>query len=297
MAVDLQVPVVLPQAAADYGYSTATVYLEYADNASFTSASTASTATTDGTEHYEFDLSGVTTAHWYRARVGESDGSAYYDYLPAFQMPVAYATLQEVIRGRDFPDESRYDELDDLLVEATDYITTHVCGGRSFFRDPVGSGEGTATLDVTIPGQSHLSLARGDELDIISLSKVEVADYTGATYTEVASGSTGYYTLPDKARTGWPHTDLVLSDQGTTYTTFPTGHRVVRLTGVFGWSAVPDLVRRATVDLVRKWWEDRGQDGDPVGISAFGSPVFGPGMPKTVRDLARSRYSWLTHVG
>jgi hypothetical protein len=291
--VAVQVPVVLPQSAADYitAFGTAaTLHLEYG-TASTPADGTATTVLTSGTERYEFNLPTVTTAHYYRWRVAEGTAAATATaYSPVFQLPLAYATMEELVSGMDLPDESRYDDLDRLLRDATDFISTYVTGGRRFFRDPVGSGTTTLSLDVRWSGQRKLSLARGRNLDIISLSSVGVADYTGASYATVSSGSTGYYLTPDYPETGKPYTDLVLSDQSST--SFARGYRVVQLVGAFGWSAVPDLVRRATVDLARHWWHRQPGEADPVGISAFGQPIFGPGTPKTVRDLHNSEYAW-----
>jgi len=295
MALDVHVPVVLPLDSADYisQYGTATVFLEYG-TATPPADGTATTAVVSGTEQYEFWVSTPVNSY-FRYRVGESDASDATSYSPTWQQPQAYATLQEVVRAMDFPDTSRYDELEALLVEATDHITNAVCGGRSFKRDPIGSGETTKTLNVMVSGQDRLSLARSADLDIISLSSVKVAAATGESYDTLAAGSTGYYLLPDDPGAR-PYSDLALSDIGTAHTSFPTGWATVQLTGVFGWATVPDLVRRATVDLVRYWWNSRQADGQPVGMSAFGSPIFGSGLPKTVRDLGRSDYAWKTWV-
>jgi hypothetical protein len=161
MAVDIQIPVILPQSAADYitAYSTATAYLEYDAASTFDSSpGTATTALVSGTERYEFDVTGVTSAYWYRWRIGESDGSTFYDYAPTFQVPYTYASVQDLIRGMDFPDESREDELDLILRDATDFITTVICGGRSFFRNPVGAGTATLELDIPWDGNANYHL-------------------------------------------------------------------------------------------------------------------------------------------
>ena len=296
MATDLYIPVVLPQDSADYvsqyGDGTAAVYLAYG-SASPPTDGTASTLVVSGTERYEFWVQDDASSY-FQSWVG--DGTDQTDVSEVFRASNAYATLQELKRGLDWPDDSRDDELQALLVEATDVITNHVCGGRSFFRDPVGSGETTLTLDVQ-RAHPKLSLARGANLDIISLSEVKVGDYTGDTLDTLTAGSTGYYLLPDVVQSGHPYTDLALSDQGTAHTRFGAGYGVVQLTGVFGWSAVPDAVRRATVDLARLWWNQRGGDGEPVGMSAFGAPIFAAGLPSTVRALGKSDYAWKDWVG
>jgi hypothetical protein len=295
VATNTLIPVALPIAADDYidqwGTGTATLYLEYG-TASPPTDGTATSLITSGTEHYEFWVP-ADANDYARWRVG--NGTDYGEYSAVFQPQVAYCTLQEVIRGMDFPDESRYDELQDLCVEATDFITHKICGGRSFFREPLGSGTSVLSLDIRYP-LNRLSLARDRQLDIVSLTTVEYAEQTGGSYTTLTSGSTGYYLVPDRTLPGWPSTDIVLSDQADTYTRFAPGWRTVRLTGVFGWARVPDLVRRATVDLARFWWNARSSE-EPVGMSAFGQPVFGPGMPKSVRELYRSDYAWHDWVG
>jgi hypothetical protein len=297
VAIDVQVPVILPIAADDYitTYGTATLYLEYG-TATTPADGTATTPLVSGTEQYDVWVTGADLDWYYRWRVGDSDESTFTTYSPTYQLPLAYATLQEVTRGLDLPDSSRDDELEASLVEVTDFITNKVCGGRSFFRDPVGTGTKTLTLDVNFPNQRKLSLARGRRLDIISLSSVSVALQTGDGYDTVASGATGFYLIPDYPALNHPYEDVALSDLGSTYTTFPTGYRTVQLVGAFGWSTVPYLVRRATVEMVRWLWNNRGQEGQPVGLSQFGAPVFA-GLPKTVRELYMSQYAWKDYIG
>ena len=293
MATDILVPVALPLDSADYitSFGTATtLYLEYG-TATTPADGTATTAIVSGTEHYEFWVPAASNSY-FRWRIG--GGSDYTAYSPTFQVPTAYATLQEVVRGMDLPDTSRYDELEALLVEASDHITHRVCGGRRFFRDPVGTGTRTVTLTVVSPRKASLAAARFLPLDIVSLTSVGIADHTGDTFSTLDAAD--YYLKPDMPASGHPYTDLVLSDQASTYISFPVG-RTVQLTGVFGWSAVPDLVRRATVDLVRFWYSSRRSDGEPVGMSAFGAPIFGAGLPKSVKDLAASAYAWQRWVG
>ena len=295
MATNVMIPVALPTSADDYieqwGAGTAAVYLEYG-TASPPTDGTASTLLTSDLEHYEFWVA-ADPDYYYRFRVG--DGTDFASYSAVFQAPRGYCTLQEVVRDMEVT-TADYDEVQDLIVEASDFIRDKICGGRSFHREPVGSDETVLTLDIEFAGESQLSFARSVGLDIVSLSKVEIADYTGDTYTELTNDADGYYLLPDKPISGQPYTDIALSDQAT-YTTFPTGRRVVRLTGVFGWANVPALVRRATVDLVRFWWRSRSTDDEPVGFSPFGQPVYGPGLPKSVRELYRSDYAWHGYVG
>jgi hypothetical protein len=294
--VDTIIPVSIPIAADDlisqYGAGTAVVQLAYGTASDLTGAATASKTITTGKEYYDFALSSATVDTYYRFRVGGSSSS--HDWSPIFQAPVAYATRQELVREMDLPDDGRYDLLDQALVQATQKVT-QVCGGRSFFRAPVGSGTKTLQLDIRYDSP-RLSLARGRRLDIISLSTVGVAAYTGASYDTVASGSAGYYLAPDDPLTGFPYTDVVLSDLGSLYTSYPQGMRTVQLVGAFGWAAVPELVKRATIDLAREWYRQGPGGGGPVGINQFGTPVFGPGAPPSIRQLYESEYAWRAFV-
>lgn len=291
MATEYPVPIVLPESADDYitNFGTAaTAYLEHGTAASSTAAGTVSSVLVSGTERYEFWV--PTTSQYLRWRVG--GGGDFTDYSAYFQAPVAYATLQELRRGMDLPDDSRDDELQALLMQASDYITHEVCGGRRFFRDPVYTGTTTITLDVVRDGQPSLWQATGQRLDIISLTSVGIATVTGGAYSAILTGSTGWYLSPGYPKAGWPYEDVVLSNVGTTATSWPSGYSTVQLVGAFGWPAIPDLVKRATVDLAREWYRQGPGGGGPVGINAFGTPVFGGGEPASIRQLRRSEYAW-----
>lgn len=246
-----------------------------------------------GTEQYEvWDTAGTTTS-WYRWRVENTTATVVGEWSAAFQ-PYAlttYATITDLAETMNLPNEAKYNLLADLLIDASDAIT-HLCG-RDFYRHPQLSGTETRTYHIKASGQSSLKLAVNQPIDIVSVTTLEIG-YAGGTYTTVAAGSTGYYLEPAVPAPGWPYTSIILSRYGT-YDAFPVGDQVVRITGVFGWPAVPSLIKRATVDLAREWYRVGPGGGGPIGMSALGQPIFQRGMPPTVQK-AQQLFSSLAYL-
>lgn len=199
---------------------------------------------------------------------------------------MAYATLDDLLATMSVApaDADAQALLDDLLEDASASIT-EMCG-RSFYL----SGTETRTFNVVKRNATLLSDALSYPVDIISLSLVELAWQTGDTFSTVASGSNGYSLSPEYPDTGWPYQDILLSNIPTDFLAFPYGQGVVRLTGIFGWPVVPNLVKRATIDLAREWYRQGPGGGGPIGISQLGAPIFSSGSPPTVRQLYKSDY-------
>lgn len=270
----------------------AKVYLERDTSSAFAAPTVVtSTVIVSGTEQYEFVDTSGTSSSWYRVRVGNALGTTYSDYSTGVQATslLAYATVDDVIETMSVvaSDTKAYNLLADLLVDATDAISL-MCG-RSFFRSPSVSGTEERIYHVANDRAKTLSEALGMGVDIISLTTVEFADSVSGSYTTVASGATGYYLNPLYPVSGWPYEDIELSPHGASYLTFPR-HGLVRLTGAFGWSAIPPLVKRATIDLAREWYRQGPGGGGPIGIGALGQPVFSSGRPPTWWELYRSDY-------
>lgn len=247
------------------------------------------------TTQYEFwDLTG-TSADFYRSRVSDDDNTRQSEYSDVTgSEPVAYASLDAVRETMNAPTDAPNNLLSDLLVDVSDDITELL--GRDFYRHPF-SGTETRTYHVRHRGERLLSRALGQELDIVSAGTVELADTVGGDYTEIVAGSTGYYLLPEYPRDGHPFDDLELSFEGATHRVFPAGGLVRFTDAVFGWSSVPGLVRRATIDLVRESYRQGPGGGGPIGVSALGQPIFGPGTPPTViRAYKRYRRQSFAHV-
>lgn len=238
------------------------------------------------TFHRIWDASG-TTSHWYRSRYTNLAGTISSEYSDPFQATSleAYATLDDLREVMSLGDNtSKYNALADMLVDASAEIDESC--GRRFYRDPQVSGTSTWTFDVIRSGQRRLSEALGFGLDIVSVTTLEVAQYSGGTYETIVSGSTGYYLdRPPALATTWPYEDIILSDQASTHVRFYVGRQTVRITGVRGFSAVPPLVKRACIALAQERWRQGPQGGVVAGTSAFGAPVFNIGDPAAYRKL------------
>ena len=97
-------------------------------------------------------------------------------------------------------------------------------------------------------------------LGIASTTKVEVAPYTGAAFTEVPATDFFLMPAPHDRDPGWPATEIHMSDvpsasSGQPF--FSPGYNVVRITGDFGWSAIPAEVTEAAVNLALALWRSR----------------------------------------
>lgn len=269
----------------------AKVYLERDTTSAFASPTVVtSTALASGTEQYEFVDTTGTASSWYRVRVGNTGGTLYTDYSDGVQATqvLAYATLDDVLRGGNFgSDVSKHPYLSSLLITAKELIDERC--GRSFTRNPQVSGTGTWTFAVRYRGKRRLSLALGYGLDIVSITTLEIADYDGASYNTVASGDTGYWLVDNDGPTSdWPYQDVVLADSPSQYATFPAGQgATLRITGVRGFTRIPELVRQASVDMVREWFRQGPQGGVQAGVTPYGAPIFTNGEPHTFRQLYR----------
>ncbi len=291
MAIKLTIN--LPQSAADLitGYGAgAKLYLERDTTSAFAAPTVvASPALISGTEQYEIWDTAGTDASWYRSRIGNTGGTLYSNYSAVAQPGSfsAYATLDELLRTMSVAtgDTEKYSLLSDLLVDASNAID-QMCG-RDFYRHPQVSGDETRYFHVRRPGQRSLTRAIGMGLDIISVTTLELASVTGGTYTAVAAGPAGYWMEPQNVAPGWPFDDVMLSDLGNTFGAYALGEQVVKLTAAFGWSAIPPLVKRATIDQAREWYRQGPGGGGPIGIGALGQPVFSAGQPSTVREVYR----------
>lgn len=207
---------------------------------------------------------------------------------------MAYATLADVTETMSLPDTSR----DALLMGYLEDVSADidVACGRSFGKDPTTS-TGVWTLDVVRAGMRSLALATmgvgftdGGALDIVSVTTLEVRDSESSSYVAIAAGDTGYYLQAGDGAVGegaWPSEDVLLSPAGSR-TTWPTGFRAVRITGVRGFSVVPPSVRRAVVDEVRERYR-QGPGGGPAqaGVNQFGTPIFLTGDSPQMRRITR----------
>lgn len=95
---------------------------------------------------------------------------------------------------------------------------------------------------------------------IASITTLEVAPYTGASYVTVPTSD--YFLMPHEQErdTDWPAFEVHMSDipsasNGQPF--FAPGYNTVRITGNFGWAAIPDEVKEVAVNLALALWRSR----------------------------------------
>ena len=246
-----------------------------------TSAFAAPTDLTDvplvlGQEAYEvFDATG-STSNWYRFRLnnsGETLPSAWSDPFRAGDN-VAYATVESLREYLGLTGIAKDNLLADLLLDASRYIDMEV--GHDFRRHPATSG--TEVRTYTTDGGNLLKVPEG----IVSLTQVRLAVYSGGSYSTLAGSDWALYpteVMPDETYRG-----VVLSDLGT-YRDWYTALDGAELTGVFGYTTVPRVVQKATLDLAREWYRQGPGGGAPTAVNQFGTPIVLAGLPTTVREV------------
>src|SRR5512139_1354571 len=114
-----------------------------------------------------------------------------------------------------------------------------------------------------------------------------VTDDDGDGTYENTWAATDYVLLPVDSLYGWPFTYIEIAEYGDY--TFPRHVRNgVKLTGTFGWAAVPDEVREACLLLANRWWQRRAAPFGVAGANEFGAPVIVTKMDPDVIDLLTS---------
>ena len=249
-----------------------------------------------GTTTYVFvDATGA-TGDYYRHRFSTATPTlpAHYSaYSDEYRGGVlsAYADLDDFTSGFEgvAPGSARTSRILDVLDQASDMLTAEI--GWDFFRHPAVSGTEVRVFDG--PGGSVLHVHSG----IVSLSLVEIAHGSDLAYTSLAAAD--WYLEPLAPEPGEPYDHVRLAEGGA-YGTFPAGQRRVRLTGAFGYAAVPGVLRTGTVALARQLYRaDSTMPGGMAGPDEWATA--GSTMPRgwpdqAYRALARYRHKFFCHV-
>lgn len=147
---------------------------------------------------------------------------------------------------------------------------------------PIGSG--TVTYDIH-EATNVLYVKEG----IRAITSLEVADYTGASYTTV--GTADYFLRPQYPKQGWPYTEVWLSDVATTYSTFPAGFNTVRIVCTRGWAETPEDLEDVAIRMAVRAWHGRAAgNADQVGVDDMGQPIVSRGLSKKDRETV-ARYT------
>src|SRR3990167_1839471 len=260
------------QSATAYGGS-------YADLTG--TGSTPTLAIVAGTYAYSgYDPNGAAST-WYRSRYKNAAGTVVSSWTDEFQVGTGgYCSLYDVKQDLDKPpsDTTADEMLLDYIADITDYIRGYT--GREFL---------DATLTYTFDGHSAvhggrcLPVPRG----VRSLSLLETAASTGASFSTVSA--TDYFLRPyvQERTPGWPATEVWLSDVASSLSRFPSGYANVRLTGTFGFAAVPPRVEGvARRTVVRAYASRQAGQGDLVGSGGeSGNPVISNFLSRRDREV------------
>ncbi len=187
-----------------------------------------------------------------------------------------YATVAELKSWLGIGDAADDAVLGDCLDEASRDIEgdTH----RVFYRSAAGTVR-------------YYSAVRTDLVlldDVVTISAV-ATDADGDRVYECAWTATDYDALPENAAAdGLPFDRLAVAPGG--QYAFPGGRKAVRVTGTFGWPAVPEMIRRACV--LRAAWIFK-RSGSPLGTSGTAElgimrvGRFDPDYDRLVQKFAR----------
>ena len=156
-------------------------------------------------------------------------------------------------------DGARDADIEKVIQAASRKIDLHC--GRSFYSDTADS-----TKYFTAPSPYRVYVN-----DLQSVTALYTDDDGDQTY-ENTWQTTDYYLLPENPPSGWPYTYIEITPEGNY--TFPRKLRKgVKITGLFGWAAVPDLVREACFLTANRYWQRRNAPFGVAGANEFGAPV------------------------
>lgn len=246
-----------------------------------------------GEYQYEWDVAaladlGVYDADWSGTvdglAVGGSD-SVQVVQAGSIVDGLAYATLLDLqtTLQRAGADEETWvvSQLEAALVDGMDRITEEV--ETDFFKHPTA---GTEVRYLTGSGAALLHVHSG----IVSLTMVRVRTSRSGEWETLAA--TDYdlesRTAPDPNQataTVWPFDHIQLNGTGT-YSGWPKGERMVEMTGVFGWPAIPRRAVGANVAMARQILAaDRTYPGGVISPDEAGRPVLPSRLPDAVYRL------------
>lgn len=190
-----------------------------------------------------------------------------------------YLTLPEFKQYLSIGDTTDDTELE-LAVEAASRALDDACGQR-FWQDP------SATVRYFTPQQPHTMLLASAASDLESVGIVSVTslavDTTGdGSYATSWAEGTEYYLAPRAAdEADRPYTSLRTLHGWS----FPAGHETVKVTGIFGWPEVPDVIKKACAIQAAKLFQVSKDGGG--GLTDFGNAGGSRYLERSVELLIR----------
>lgn len=187
---------------------------------------------------------------------------------------------------------------DTLLTRVCDQVNAYI---ESYTHRVLAPIAGTQTylfdgFECTTP--RVLLLPRG----VRTITLLENAAYTGGPFQTIPA--TDYFLLPyvQDVDPGFPYTELVMTNvpsAGNPLPRFCPGYANIRITGTWGFPAIPDEIREvAEVMAVRAWAGRQAGQTDQIGISEGGMPIISRTVSLRDREtLARYKIKRPDEVG
>lgn len=187
-----------------------------------------------------------------------------------------YLTREEALRftGRNEMASSTDDDLDEAVMAASRMVDTYC--GRSFYSTASGVARVFDSCDGT-------GVDFGGYGDLITATLVEVDTAASGSY----SAFTAYQLAPVEAvNRSWPYQGLLATGGATLPTVTATSRRgLVRVTGTWGWSAVPVDVKQATRYILNEMVKLRDAPLGVAGGSDMGVAFTRNDIPARARSL------------
>ena len=247
-----------------------------------------------GEYQYEWDVSltadlGIYDADWSGTvdglAVGGSDSVQVVQAGSIASEGLTYATLLDLQttlqRSGSTDDAWVVSQMESALVDGVDRITEEL--EVDFFKHPTA---GTEVRYLTGSGSALLHVHSG----IVSLTTVRIRTSRSGDWETLAA--TDYdlesRSAPDPnqaSATVYPYDHIRLNGTGT-YSAWPKGERLIEMTGVFGWPAVPRRAVEANVAMARQLIAaDRTYPGGVISPDEAGMPVLPGRLPDAVYRL------------
>lgn len=196
---------------------------------------------------------------------------------------IAYASIEDVLRSRRQPttDPAYTSVIETYLVDAKRALDDAI-GGYTFTRSPETGTEAWITTGL---GCNVLHVHEG----VFDIESIEIRGGLSDAWVELDSG---YWALEGelgdpRIPAGEPAFHVALLP-GSTYSRFPAGRQLVRITGARYWPAVPLGAKSASVSLVRSWLgADQTGQGGQFGPEEMGGRIGGELWPRIAYDFVQ----------
>lgn len=182
----------------------------------------------------------------------------------------SYVTLAVAKARLGIPSADTTD--DTLLTRLCDQVNAYIESYTGTVLAPIGTATYTFDGDERV-NDRQLLIPRG----VRTITLLENSAYTGGPYQTIPSSD--YFLRPSNAdlNPGFPFTELVMTNvpsAGNPLPTFNPGLDNIRITGTWGWAAIPDEIKEvAEVMLVRAWAGRQAGQTDQIGVSEGGMPI------------------------